>query len=134
MKKHLTILAAAVAVGISAIAAEPAPAPAASPVTLQNDQCIAAKKIVNQRVYQLSTTVGHDVEVKLGENPAKNELWQPVSYDPAVCRIKIDHEKKGFWPFTCEYAEIEIKGLVRGQHDVVLQCGAKHITIRLNVL
>ncbi len=128
--KKMIILAAVTAMTFGALASEPGPAP----VSLRNEQYVEAAAIPDKAVYRVSTTVGHDVEIQLGEESAKNELWQPVSYNPDACRLKIDHEKKGFWPFTREYAEIEIKGLVRGQQELVLQCGTKRIIIRVNTI
>ncbi len=70
--------------------------------------------------YAVTVVHGKDIEFKLAANVARGQLWRVEGYDPAVCLVKMKYEQKGFWPLRYDVAEVEIKGVARGNCEVVL--------------
>ena len=79
--------------------------------------------------FQVQLPVGSEIEFKLEENRRRNLYWSVVSYDSRICRIKIDHDRDGVYPFRVDNAEFELKALWRGTTTVVLSCGEKKVVI-----
>ena len=78
--------------------------------------------------------VGSDIDFELGEDASAGRYWQVVSYNPAICRVKIEHDQDGIFPVRWDKAEIELKALGRGTTDVVFSCGGKKLTVRFTAL
>ena len=76
--------------------------------------------------YATSLPLGSDIEFDLGEDPGNGLYWRVVSYDPAICRVKLEHDHNLVMP---DKAEIELKALSPGQTDVVFTCGPKKFTV-----
>ena len=79
--------------------------------------------------FQIQLPVGSEIEFKLEEHRRRNLYWSVVSYDGRICRIKIDHDRDGVYPFRVDNAEIELKALWRGTTMIVLTCGRKKVII-----
>ena len=91
-----------------------APAPAAGGQVLINDGYYSLKSLAPITVFQASVPIGSDIDFELGENISAGQVWSVVNYDPRSCRIKLEHDRDGTWPFIREKAEIEIKPYRRG--------------------
>ena len=61
---------------------------------------------------------GGDVEFDV--EAAERDCWQVTSYDRKVCRVKLEHDRKGIWPFHSYRAEVEIVGVAPGSCYVEL--------------
>ena len=128
-------VAAPVAAPAVAPAAAPAPAVSTTAVAhppakiLQNDRYYAYTFLSADEHYEISLPVGSDIEFKLGENVNARQYWTMVSYDPAICRVKIEHDQDGVFPLRFDKAEIELKALSRGTTTVVLSSGEKKFTV-----
>ena len=118
-------------------AAQPAPAPAAAQPAAPAAAPAAAKWLQNDKYYfynflgadehyATSLPPGSDIEFDLGEDPGNGLYWRVVSYNPAVCRVKLEHDHNLVMP---DKAEIELKALSPGQTDVVFTCGPKKFTV-----
>ena len=127
-----------------AVAAPPAPAPApaapaaAAPVQtpapagtqiLQNDKYYTYTFLDTDAHFEASLPVGSDIEFELGESVSDRHVWRVVSYNPAVCRVKLKHDQDGVFPVRWDKAEIELKAIGRGSTDVVFTSGEKKVTV-----
>ena len=113
----------------SAPAAAPAPAAQPAPAAakwLQNDKYYFYNFLGADEHYETSLPVGSDIEFDLGEDPGNGLYWRVVSYDPRVCRVKLEHDHNLVMP---DKAEIELKALYPGRTDVVFTCGPKKFTV-----
>ena len=106
-------------------AAAPAPAPAAAK-WLQNDKYYFYNFLGADEHYATSLPPGSDIDFDLGEDPGNGLYWRVVSYNPAVCRVKLEHDHNLVMP---DKAEIELKALAPGRTDVVFTCGPKKFTV-----
>ena len=108
-----------------------APPPAVIPVApaLQHHRRYYWRSLGPVENFQIQLPVGSEIEFKLQENRSKNLYWSVASYDSRICRIKIDHDRDGFYPFRMDYAEFELKAIGRGTTPVVLVCGEKKVII-----
>ncbi|MBQ6599018.1 MAG: hypothetical protein IJH79_15820 [Lentisphaeria bacterium] len=70
-----------------------------------------------------------DIDFELGEVPSSGYYWKVISYDPGVCRVKLEHDQDGVWPFRYDKAEIELKAMRPGRTDVIFSCGTKKFTV-----
>lgn len=108
-------------------AAQPAPAAAPAPAKwLQDDKYYFYNFLGADDHYETSLPVGSDIEFDLGEDPGNGLYWRVVSYDPRVCRVKLEHDHNLVMP---DKAEIELKALYPGRTDVVFTCGPKKFTV-----
>ena len=125
---------------VAAPAAPAASAPAAQPAARQSVSVPAAKLLQNDKYfsltflgqdehYETSLPVGSDIDFDLGEDPAGGSYWKVLSYDPNICRVKLEHDQDGVWPFRRDKAEIELKAICPGTTDVVFGNGAKRFTV-----
>ena len=73
-----------------------------------------------------------DIDFNLGEDPNRGQYWRVVSYDASVCRVKLEHDQDGVFPFRYYKAEIELKALRPGRTDVVFSCGGKRVTVHFS--
>lgn len=106
---------------LPAPAPAPVPAPAAAPAAtltgrvLINDEYYRLRSLGPVTEFQTSVPVGSDIEFKLGEDIDRGMVWSVAnSYDPMVCRVKLEHDRDGVWPARYDKAEIELKALGRG--------------------
>ena len=72
--------------------------------------------------YGISLKRDGDVEFEL--EAGEGEPWQVISYDRKVCRVKLEHDRKGVWPLTSYRAEVEIEGVAPGSCYVELATSA----------
>ena len=84
--------------------------------------------------FDVTLRAGSDIDFDLGERPDAGFYWKIVSYDPSICRIKLEHDRDGIFPLRRDKAEIELKALRRGSSDVVFTCGSKKVTVHLTAL
>ena len=96
---------------------------------LQNDKYYAYMFLGKDEHYEISLTPGSDIDFELGESVGSGCAWRVVSYDPAICRVKIEHDQDGVFPFRRDKAEIELKALGRGTTVVVFSTGEKTFTV-----
>ena len=123
---------AAVTAPAPAAVAAPAPAPAAAPPgtsLLQNDRYFSYTFLGQDEHYETILPVGSDIDFELGESPSSGLYWKVVSYDPGVCRVKLEHDRDGVWPLRRDKAEIELKAMRPGRTDVIFTCGNKRFTV-----
>ena len=111
----------------------PAPAPAAAPPPgtrlLQNDRYFSYTFLGQDEHYETSLPVGSDIDFELGEVPSSGYYWKVISYDPGICRVKLEHDQDGVWPLRRDKAEIELKAMRPGRTDVIFTCGNKRFTV-----
>jgi len=111
----------------------PAPAPAAAPPPgtrlLQNDRYFSYSFLGQDEHYETILPVGSDIDFDLGEVPSSGYYWKVFSYDPSICRVKLEHDQDGVWPLRRDKAEIELKALRPGRTDVIFTCGSKRFTV-----
>lgn len=114
-----------------------APAPLSSTPTgpmLQHNRYYRWNSLGPVEHFQVQLPVGSDIDFDLQENPDRNLYWSVISYDARICRIKVDHDRDGFFPFRVDKAEFELKALWRGTTTIVLACGGKKIYIHFTAL
>jgi len=119
--------------------AAPAPITVAAPAPiiakpLVDDSYFAFGSLGEDEHYAASLPVRSDVDFDLAEDPGRRLYWQLVSYDPAVCRVKLKHDRSGVYPLHRYKAEIELKAVARGRTDVVFACGTKKFTVHFTAL
>ena len=112
--------------------AAPAPAPNQTFRVLQNDRFYSYASLAQNEHFEISLPVGSDIEFELGENAGSGRYWRVVSYDANICRVKIDHDREGFFSFKGDHAEIELKALTPGSTSVALACGEKRVTVHFS--
>ena len=125
-------VAAPAPVPVAAPAPAPAPAPARAPIVakpLVDDSFFAYEALGWDEHYAVTLPVRSDVDFDLAEDPGRRLHWQLVSYDPAVCRVKLKHDRSGAYPLYRYKAEIELKAVAPGRTDVVFACGRKRFTV-----
>ena len=108
------------------------PAPVPAPVTaklLVDDSYFSFDSLGQDEHYTVSLPTGSDIDFDLGENPGSQLYWRLVSYNPSVCRVKLEHDRDGVFPFYRYKAEIELKAMITGRTDVVFACGTKRFTV-----
>ena len=121
----------------SPIAVAPAPAPGTIPpgtLPLVNDRFYSYSSLRDVEVTQVTLPIGSDIEFDLQEHVDRRIYWQLISYDPAICRIKLEHDRDGVWPMRYEKSDIKIKGIAPGYSVVEFAAGSKrfivHVTVR----
>ena len=77
--------------------------------------------------FAASARLGKDIDLDLEEDPARP--WQLVSFDPNVCRVKLEHERDGKHGHRRYKADIEIKAIRPGKSYVIFMCGPKKVTV-----
>ena len=92
---------------------------------LQNDSFIEYKSLGEEEVYEVSLRSGKEIEFNLEEKRKKGISWQIVSYDPNICRVKLDHDHVRMLFERHDAAEIEIKALRPGSTRVIFNCDDK---------
>jgi len=114
-----------------------APAPAAQPAAklLQNDKYYFYNFLGANEHFEASIPVGSDIDFELGEDAGSALYWRLAnSYDASICRVKLEHDQDGVFPFRRDKAEIELKALRPGKTDVVFVCGQKKFTVHFTAL
>ncbi len=119
-------------------APQPAPAPAVVPAAAQmliDGKYFSMKKISGSAAYYANVPLSDDIDFELEEDADSNLFWTVSEYDSNICRVKIEHDRDGVWPFRHDKAEIELEGLSRGTTTVVFSLGAtgKTFTVVFNV-
>ena len=111
----------------------PAPAPAPKPPCrlLQNDRFYSYGSLAPDEHFEISIPVGSDIDFELGEHPDRGNYWRLISYDANICRVKIEHDREGFFSIKGDHAEIELKAMSPGTTRVVLACGSKRVTVHV---
>jgi|GEM_PF-1712785 len=127
------------AVAAPAPAATAAPAPAAAPAAtaapmqvLIHDKYYFYSSLGPDEHFEISLPVRSDIDFKLAEDPGRGLYWKVVSYDASICRVKLEHDRDGIFPFRYDKAEIELKALRPGRTDVVFVCGGKKVTVHFS--
>jgi len=92
---------------------------------LQNDSFLEYKSLGEEEVYEVSLRSGKEIEFNLEEKRKKGISWQIVSYDPNICRVKLDHDHVRVFFERHDAAEIEIKALRPGSTRVIFNCDDK---------
>ena len=103
--------------GLQPVSAAPAPAPAAARQLIHNRR-YALSDLTNV-AYQATVPLRGEIDFELEENATKGEYWSITSYDSTICRVEMEHDRSGIWPFRRDQAEIELKGLKQGTTPVV---------------
>lgn len=127
----------------------PAPVPAAQPAVqpvnpqpaasytvrlLQNDKYFFYTFLGQDEHYETSIPVGADIDFSIGEDPNNGLYWKVLSYDAGICRVKLEHDRDGIFPFRRDKAEIELKAIRPGKTDVIFICGTKRFTVHFTAL
>lgn len=90
---------------------------------------VPARPLIHKRFYALNRITGEtlsatvplkgEIDFELEENADRGEYWTITSYDANICRIEMEHDRDGIWPFRYDKAEIELKGIAPGTTTVV---------------
>ncbi len=75
--------------------------------------------IADNSVYQATVPLNGEIDFELAEDTDNGYYWTISSYDSRICRVEMEHDRDGFWPFRYDKAEIELKGLMPGSTMVV---------------
>ena len=107
------------------------PIPAAT-LTIFDDRFYAFHRLRPVEVAHVLLPYGSDIEFDLEEHHRRRIFWQVEGYDPAVCRVKLEHDR-GHGPGRPDKAEIEIKGIAPGFSKVTLSGGGKRVIVYVTV-
>ncbi len=94
---------------------------------LSDHQFLPFASIGPDEHFMASARLGKDLDLDLEEDPARP--WQVLSFDPNICRVKLEHDKDGKHGHRRYKADIEIKAIRPGKTAVVFVCGHKKVTI-----
>ena len=117
----------------------PPPPPSHSPrrpmaKMLQDEHFYAYDRLAQNEIFEISLRVGEDIDFDLGEDFRARRIWRVATYDPRICRVKIEHDRDDDnWPRR-DKAEIEIKAMRPGSTDVVFTSGEKNFTVRFTAM
>ncbi len=100
---------------------------------LIHDKFYAFSRLAEKTELQASLPRGSEIDFELGEDGAQNRYWTVSQYDPAICRVKLEHDTDGFWPFRYDKAEIELKAMAPGETAIVFNCDGKTLTVHFSV-
>ncbi|MBS1371108.1 MAG: hypothetical protein HPZ91_14245 [Lentisphaeria bacterium] len=112
------------------------PVQPAAPVSLPPliDDRFYSLKSIGATEYQVTLPVGSEIDFKLEEDADNGQYWSLSTYDAHICRVKMEHDRDGIWPFRYDNAEIELKGLTPGTSRIVFNYPGKtfvvHVTVR----
>ena len=95
--------------------------------TLHDDQYLPYSSIGPDEHFAASAPLGKDIDFDLEEEPTRR--WQVVSYDPNICRVKLEHDRDGKFGHHRFKAEIEIKAIRPGKTTVIFISGPKKLTV-----
>lgn len=109
----------------------PPPLPAAT-LTLVDDQFYAFRSLRPVEVAHVVLPYGGDIDFKLEEHHHRRIFWQAAGGNPAVCRVKLEHER-GFGPGRPDKAEIELKGIRPGATHLEFTAGGKRFIVYVTV-
>ncbi len=112
-------------------------APAAQANALRpliHDKFYALSRLAEKTELQVSLPRGSEIDFELGEDGENDRYWTVSQYDPAVCRVKLEHDTDGVWPFRYDKAEVELKAVGPGQTSVIFKCGGKSLIVHFSVL
>ena len=112
----------------------PRPVPAPAAVMLQHHHFYKWASLRPVEHFKIQLPVGSEIEFKLQEDRHKNLYWSVVSYDNRICRVKVDHDRDGVYPFRTDKADFELKALWRGTTNIVLTCGKKKVIIQFTAI
>ena len=97
---------------------------------LQDDHFYDYNRLAQNEIFEVFLQVGEDVDFDLGEDFRSKRIWRVATYDPRICRVKIEHDRDDDNRPRRDKAEIELKAMRRGTTDVVFTSGEKNITVR----
>ena len=103
------------------------PTPPAKLKPLYDHQYLSYSSLGPDEHYATSVRLGKDLDLNLEEDPAR--LWKVVSFDPNICRIKLEHDRDGKHGQRRFRADIEIKAIRPGKTAIVFVCGHKKLTV-----
>lgn len=97
--------------------AQPAPpAPVALPALIPEKRYTLGE--IGSTVYQTTVPLAGEIDFELEEETSQGRVWSIASYDPAICRVEMEHDRDGILGIQREQAEIELKGISRGTTTV----------------
>ncbi len=110
--------------------AVPVVLPPASPVATATVQAPTAfRPLIHDKYYSLNSISNEtfqatvplhgSIDFELEEDADKGFYWTIASYDAGICRVEMEHDRDGIWPFRYDQAEIELKGIAPGTTTVV---------------
>ncbi len=109
---------AAPAASVAAPAAVPA-IPATAPVRMLIHDKLYSISSISNTVCQATVPLRGEIDFDLEEDASEGLYWTVSSYDANICRVEMKHDRGGIWPFRCDKAEIELKGVAPGTTTVV---------------
>lgn len=103
-----------------AVAPQPAQTipPTATLPSVIHEKCYSLDEI-GAIVRQATVPLGGEIDFALEEDASRAQYWTISSYDSAVCRVEIEHDREGIWPFRRDLAKIELKGVAKGTTTVL---------------
>ena len=88
-----------------------------------------AQMLIQNKLYSLGRLVDltcqatvplrGEIDFELEEEASQGLYWAISSYDPNICRVEMEHDRGGVWPFRYDKAEIDLKGVAPGTTTVV---------------
>lgn len=123
-----------------AVAAPPPPAPVAPPPApafgkpLLPNQRYTLHSLAPVERFQVSLPIGTKIRFELGENSMRREFWRIAAFDRGMCRIRMEHTRRGAPPTFHEQAELELKALRPGTSMIELVCPGRRVEIRFTAL
>lgn len=124
--------AAAVASQAAAVTTQTAAATAQAAVATTQAALTAAapaQMLIQNKLYSLGRLVDltcqatvplrGEIDFELEEEASEGLYWAISSYDPNICRVEMEHDRGGVWPFRYDKAEIDLKGVAPGTTTVV---------------
>lgn len=92
--------------------------PTATLPSVIHEKCYSLDEI-GAIVRQATVPLGGEIDFALEEDASRAQYWTISSYDSAVCRVEIEHDREGIWPFRRDLAKIELKGVAKGTTTVL---------------
>lgn len=68
---------------------------------------------------QATVPLRGEIDFELEEDSSQGLYWAISSYDPNICRVEMEHDRGGIWPFRYDKTEIDLKGVAPGTTTVV---------------
>ncbi|MBQ6470768.1 MAG: hypothetical protein IJJ33_02180, partial [Victivallales bacterium] len=92
-----------------------------------DDQFLPYASLGQDEHFAVSVPPGKDIDIDLEEDSVI--LWQVVSYDQNICRVKLEHDRDGKHGHRRYKADVELKAIRPGKTAVVFTRGSKRLTV-----